>query len=97
MIVAAGADTPKVISPLAECAFDSDGDSYTSTGSCTGSADDCNDNNANINPGAVEIPYDGIDQDCSGSDLTFAEDFPPDGRKLRHVPWDRSDSMGRCS
>ena len=33
MIVAAGADTPTVISPLADCAFDSDGDSYTSIGS----------------------------------------------------------------
>ena len=72
LIVAAGTDNPKIIStstPL--CAFDRDGDSYTLPGSCTGSADDCNDNDASIHPGAVEIPYDGIDQDCSGADLTF--------------------------
>ncbi len=31
---------------------------------------DCNDSDQTINPAAVDIPYDGIDQDCSGDDLT---------------------------
>ena len=49
--------------------IDADGDGYYATGSCGGSAEDCNDNNASIHPGAIEILGDGIDQDCSGYDL----------------------------
>jgi hypothetical protein len=30
--------------------------------------DDCDDNNAAIHPGAVDVPFDGIDQDCKGGD-----------------------------
>jgi len=30
---------------------------------------DCNDNNPSINPGAIEIPYDGLDNDCVDGDL----------------------------
>ena len=36
---------------------------------------DCDDNDASIYPGASETPYDGIDQDCGGANLTdFDED-----------------------
>ena len=49
--------------------FDNDGDGYTAIGSCYGSGDDCNDNNAGIHPFG-EYLGDGIDQDCNGVDLT---------------------------
>ena len=51
-----------------------------------GSALDCNDSDASIYPGATEIPNDGIDQDCNGSDLT---DVDGDGFA---VPLDCNDS-----
>ena len=36
--------------------IDTDGDGYSAIGSCGGTANDCNDLNYDINPGATEIP-----------------------------------------
>ena len=47
--------------------FDSDGDGYYSQAECD-FGDDCDDKNKTVSPNGTEVPYDGIDQDCSGED-----------------------------
>jgi MYXO-CTERM domain-containing protein len=59
---------------------DADGDGYgdaaVSDYTCSPSsgyvdnADDCDDGDASANPAGTEVPYDGLDQDCDGADLT---------------------------
>ncbi len=57
---------------------DADGDTWAST--LSGGAD-CADGDPNIHPGAVEVPYDLVDQDCAGGDLC---DVDQDGLDAEH-------------
>ena len=49
---------------------DLDGDGFSSE-------EDCDDTNADINPGQMEVPYNGLDDDCDPS--TFDDDLDQDG------------------
>jgi hypothetical protein len=60
-------------------AMDEDGD---------GNVVDCNDTDASVFPGAPEVPYDGVDQDCDGSDLRDADG---DGHEAETVGGDDCD------
>ena len=59
---------------------DNDADGYSEN------QGDCNDDDASINPGAVEICGDGIDQDCNGSDLICDSDGDGVGDDIDNCP-----------
>ena len=51
---------------------DVDGDGFVPDNECGyGNMGDCNDEDPSINPGAEDIPCDGIDQNCDGLDAEF--------------------------
>lgn len=60
---------------------DADGDGYPASV-------DCDDTDATINPGATDIPNDGIDQNCDGEDLLVGEGDP-----RFTLIWDSADDL----
>jgi hypothetical protein len=66
--------------------YDGDEDGWTSCGG------DCNDGDAGVNPDADEVPYDGIDQDCDGIDLSDLDGDGFDGEKAKGSDCDDDDA-----
>ena len=77
---------------LIGCADPKTGDTDTDTAPVDSGADvvdvdedgispptDCDDTNEYVYPGAPEVPYDGIDQDCNGADVTDSDGDGYDG------------------
>src|SRR5262249_35521686 len=63
----------KVLTAVARSLFDRDGDGY----STILGGGDCDDTNPNIHPGAVDIPDNGIDENCVGGDAHREAPPPP--------------------
>ena len=68
--------------------YDQDGDG---AGSEVHGFDDCDDNNAGVYPGATEVPYDGLDQDCEGGDLTDVDGDGYDASEVGGLDCDDTD------
>ncbi len=84
---------------------DSDGDGYGAKGSqvhymCevkTGYADnddDCKDNNAAINPAAAEIPGNGVDENCDGTDTSAGTLCGGDPLAITSIPGSATSTLG---
>lgn len=70
---------------------DNDGDTFAVEGGDCGLID-CNDSNAAINPAITDIPNNGIDEDCSGTDSVDPTALDKDGDSYSEIAGDCNDS-----
>jgi len=93
------ADESSCITTPPPACNDTDKDGYGNPGnsSCANSGTDCNDSDASINPGAVEICTDGIDNDCDGNIDSADSNCPADSCADYGTDRNRCKADPRCS
>ena len=83
MGVLARAPYASIVITTVRRAFDRDHDGY----SPILGGGDCNDQNPDVHPGAIDVPDNGIDENCSGADAhKFTPPAPPVARDLSAPP-----------
>lgn len=92
--LASGANSVEFTTPNCQITcIDADGDGYSGVNGGCGLWD-CNEADPAINPGANEIWFDGIDQNCNGYDLTIAITKAEWSRKTKRLTVEATSSLG---
>ena len=91
-----GSNFVTVTPPFCATCVDADGDGYAAAGGAC-SAWDCNDADTAIKPFAVEIPNNGVDENCNGYDMTIVVNKAVYSRSKRTLTVEASSALGAAA